>query len=204
MVQTFPDDKEIVLAAVKKCGCALSHASYRLKCDEEVVRAAVGQDGRALEYACTHFRGDMDIVLFACRKDLDAHAFCYLQHCPVVICAAVGCLAIRDGIDDEFGLHYLLQSVQISVLQDYCDSFLNSHLGFLLLLLGTRDKGNVLSKLTEHGPYFQLQFTDKIASYLVGGERSGERDGTFFSQLFLEAKCTHTALASCIMPKRRK
>jgi hypothetical protein len=198
----FSDDKEIVLAAVQNCGCALSSASYRLKCDEEVVRAALFQDGSALEHASNHLRGDMDIVLFACRKDLDAFAFCYLQHCPVVVCAAVGsgCLAIRAGMDDDFGLHDFLHSVQSSVLRDYCDSFLNAHLGFLLMLLGMRDRGNVLSKLTKHGPHFQLRFKDKIASYLVGGERRR----TFFSQLFLEAKCTHLALTSYILPKRRK
>ncbi len=42
------NNKEIVLAAVKKTGLALEFASENLKNDKEVVIAAVKQDGNAL------------------------------------------------------------------------------------------------------------------------------------------------------------
>jgi hypothetical protein len=59
------EDKDVVLAAVKKNGRALEFASKELRADPEVVSAAVRQDGCALQCASKELQGDREIVLAA-------------------------------------------------------------------------------------------------------------------------------------------
>lgn len=56
------DNKQVVLAAVKKYGSSLRYASKRLRDDRDVVYAAVSKHGYALEYASKRLRDDRDIV----------------------------------------------------------------------------------------------------------------------------------------------
>ena len=50
-------DREAVLEAVGKDGCALEYAPDELKADKEVVLAAVGQNGDAVEHTTDELRG---------------------------------------------------------------------------------------------------------------------------------------------------
>eukprot|EP00971_Amphidinium_carterae_P046421 914009-Amphidinium_carterae.1 len=72
------DDREGVLAAVKKNWRALKHASVSCRGDREIVLAAVKQDWHALHYAALSSRtyepaescrGDRAIVLAAVQQD---------------------------------------------------------------------------------------------------------------------------------------
>jgi hypothetical protein len=70
-------DRDVVLAAVRRCGDALRHASDRLRADREVVTAAVTQWGGALLHAAAELQGDRSIAALAGRprahsNDLDA------------------------------------------------------------------------------------------------------------------------------------
>lgn len=51
ITKQFPNDKQVVLLAVKKNGNALQYASHELQNDKEVVRAAACQNYRAFQYA---------------------------------------------------------------------------------------------------------------------------------------------------------
>ena len=56
--EDLPGYKEVVLAAVKKNGLALEHASDSLKVDKEVVLEAVKKNGLALKHASANLRED--------------------------------------------------------------------------------------------------------------------------------------------------
>jgi len=60
-------DREVVLEAVKRDGCALQYASEELKGDREVVKEAVKQNEGALEHASEELKGDRDVMLEAVR-----------------------------------------------------------------------------------------------------------------------------------------
>ncbi|CAE7836343.1 unnamed protein product [Symbiodinium sp. CCMP2592] len=61
--------KDVVLAAVKRCGREIWKASRRLRNDKEVVLAAVRQNGQALQYVGTELRNEREVVLAAVRQD---------------------------------------------------------------------------------------------------------------------------------------
>ena len=67
-ISYFPNDKELVLAAVKKSGTELFYASDQLKNDKEVVLAAVKQNGMALGLASDELKDDKEVVLVAVKK----------------------------------------------------------------------------------------------------------------------------------------
>lgn len=58
-------DRDTVLAAVRRCGSSLQHASPDLRGDREIVMAAVLESGLALQFASLALRSDSDIVLAA-------------------------------------------------------------------------------------------------------------------------------------------
>lgn len=62
------NNKEIILAAVKKDGENLYYASDALKNDREVVLEAVTKTGAALRHASEEFRDDKDVVLKAIEE----------------------------------------------------------------------------------------------------------------------------------------
>jgi len=73
--EELKNDKEIILAAVKKHGFALKYASEKLKDDKEVVLAAVNQSSSALidkdsalEHASERLKDDKEVVLAAVKK----------------------------------------------------------------------------------------------------------------------------------------
>ena len=92
-------DKELVLALVKNCGCALEFASDALRGDEEVCEAAVSQHWLSLMYCTAGVKRNKRVVLAAVRNGGNAlhHAHWSLQGDPEV--ALVACrqngLAIR-------------------------------------------------------------------------------------------------------------
>ena len=59
----FQNDKEVVLAAVKKYGYALEFAAPELQDDETVVMAATSSIANALQYANNRFWARRDLVL---------------------------------------------------------------------------------------------------------------------------------------------
>ena len=60
------EDREVVLAAVKRIGSALEHASDELKSDRDVVLAAVRESGFALRYASAELiRSDRVLTTYA-------------------------------------------------------------------------------------------------------------------------------------------
>ena len=63
------NDKEILLDAVNKRGCALRNASDDMKNDEDVVLAAVNQNGNALEWASDEMKNNQKIVLAAVNQN---------------------------------------------------------------------------------------------------------------------------------------
>jgi hypothetical protein len=69
------DDKEVVLAAVKKCGNALEYASATLRNDKDVVLAAVKKNGYVFQYASATLRNDKDVALIAVSDNI--YAFPY-------------------------------------------------------------------------------------------------------------------------------
>lgn len=69
------DDKDVVLAAVKRDGRELHYASDVLQNDKEVVLAAVRQYGQALSDASDELRNDKEVVLTAVKQDDWAYHF---------------------------------------------------------------------------------------------------------------------------------
>lgn len=69
------NDKEVVLAAVKKNGLALEYASTSLKNDSQVVLEAVKENGAALQFASKELRGDRKIVFEALKTYGDVAKF---------------------------------------------------------------------------------------------------------------------------------
>lgn len=71
-LQLAPDnlkaDRGVVLAAVRRRGAALQHASPELQADREIVLAAVRENGYALKYASEVLRDDREAVLAALHK----------------------------------------------------------------------------------------------------------------------------------------
>ncbi|CAE7411371.1 ANK1 [Symbiodinium natans] len=63
------NDREVVLAAVKKKSNALQFAPEVLRGDREVVLAAVERSGGALQYASEALKGDREVVLAAVKED---------------------------------------------------------------------------------------------------------------------------------------
>ena len=61
-------DRELVLAAVAKCGWVLRKVSEELKADKEVVLAAVAEEALALRYARESLRDDKGFMLAAVAK----------------------------------------------------------------------------------------------------------------------------------------
>ncbi len=70
--EDLPRYKKAVLAAVKKNGLALEHASDLLKADKEVVLAAVKKDGLALKHASDLLKADKEVVLAAVEQNVSA------------------------------------------------------------------------------------------------------------------------------------
>ena len=66
------DNKQQVLAAVKKNGYALQYASEKFKNDKDVILAAVNKNGNALRLASEIFKNDKDVVLAAVNQHGDA------------------------------------------------------------------------------------------------------------------------------------
>ena len=58
-------DREVVLAAVSKCGVALQFAAPELQADRAVVLEAVGSCGEAIHYASAELQRDPDVQLAA-------------------------------------------------------------------------------------------------------------------------------------------
>ena len=67
--QKLKADKEIVLAAVKHQGNALTEADKTLQSDKEIVLAAVNQDPWVLEHTIKKFKADKEVVITAVKKD---------------------------------------------------------------------------------------------------------------------------------------
>ncbi len=59
------EDRDVMLAAVKRDGMKLEYASDDLKRDRKVVLAAVRSDGGALKHAAAELQADMEVVLAA-------------------------------------------------------------------------------------------------------------------------------------------
>ncbi len=59
----YRHDKQVVVAAVTRNGCALEYALEQFKQDVEVVLAAVNQAGTALQYAHPDMQASFDVVL---------------------------------------------------------------------------------------------------------------------------------------------
>ena len=73
-------DRDIVMAAVKQDGYwALRHASVELKSDRDFVLEAVKQDGRALGCASDEIKADRDIVMEAVKQDGSALRFASVE-----------------------------------------------------------------------------------------------------------------------------
>jgi len=90
--ETAKEDRELVLAAVSRCGGALAHASEALRADREVVLVALGRDPLALGFAAPSLQGDRKVVLVAVRSCGQAlqHASEALRNDPEVVLAAMG------------------------------------------------------------------------------------------------------------------
>ena len=70
--QDRPEDRDVVMAAVKHDWRQLQYASAELKDDREIVMEAVKQNGRALKFASAELKGDREIVMEALAKDSKA------------------------------------------------------------------------------------------------------------------------------------
>jgi len=68
-----------MLAAVKRNGWLLLHASAELRADREVVLAAVGQQGMALVFASAELRSDREVVLAAVEDCCEALHFASVE-----------------------------------------------------------------------------------------------------------------------------
>lgn len=62
-------DREVVLAAVRRNGLQLEQASKELRGERDIVLAAVAERGQSLGFAAEPLRGDHEIVLQAVKKD---------------------------------------------------------------------------------------------------------------------------------------
>ncbi|CAK0793834.1 unnamed protein product [Prorocentrum cordatum] len=84
-------DRELVLAAVARCGSALERATEALRADAEVVRAAVRCDPGALRFAASELQDDRGVVLEAVRRSghVLRHASPRLRADAEVVLAAV-------------------------------------------------------------------------------------------------------------------
>lgn len=71
------DNELIVLEAVSDYGLVLSFVSDRLKDNKDIVMAAVNDCGNSIEYASKKLRNDKDIALIALKND--SFAFEYLS-----------------------------------------------------------------------------------------------------------------------------
>tara|TARA_B110000503_G_scaffold128250_1_gene198939 strand:- start:108 stop:1016 length:909 start_codon:yes stop_codon:yes gene_type:complete len=89
--KSLKNDKDVVLAAVRKTGSALAYASKRLENDKEVVLAAVTNDGRALFHASGDMQKDKEVVLAAVTNNAGALNFASddMQDDKEVVLAAV-------------------------------------------------------------------------------------------------------------------
>ena len=99
VLATHPSNRENVLKAVRRDGCALELASDTFKADRELVLEAVRNNGWALEYADDSLKADREVVLEAVKGKAYA-----LQHASDTLKAdrEVVLEAIRD-YDDGFG-----------------------------------------------------------------------------------------------------
>ena len=68
-------NKEVVLAAVKRCGVALKYSHKKLKRDKTIVMAAVQHNGCALQYAHESLKSNEAVVMAAVQ-----HSGCALQY----------------------------------------------------------------------------------------------------------------------------
>eukprot|EP00928_Gymnodinium_smaydae_P047656 TRINITY_DN31811_c0_g1_i1.p1 TRINITY_DN31811_c0_g1~~TRINITY_DN31811_c0_g1_i1.p1 ORF type:complete len:254 (-),score=60.18 TRINITY_DN31811_c0_g1_i1:288-1049(-) len=84
-------DREVVLAAVARNGCALEFASDELRADRDVVLAAGEEDAYAFEFAASALWADRDVVLAAVHRSGSALrcAVAELQADREVVLAAV-------------------------------------------------------------------------------------------------------------------
>ena len=60
---THEESRDFAIAAVKKNGNALKHASAQLRSDREVVLAAVCNDGNTMLYASPELKADREFVM---------------------------------------------------------------------------------------------------------------------------------------------
>jgi general stress protein YciG len=99
VLATHPSNRENVLKAVRRDGCALELASDTFKADRELVLEAVRNNGWALEYADDSLKADREVVLEAVKGKAYA-----LQHASDTLKAdrEVVLEAIRD-YDHGFG-----------------------------------------------------------------------------------------------------
>ena len=97
------DNRELVLAAVRRDGGTIYDASDALQHDRELVLTAVQQDGEALEYVTEALRHDREIVLAAVRQTGIALEYAPedLKNDREVVMAAVqsGGWALQDASD---------------------------------------------------------------------------------------------------------
>lgn len=70
--EVLREDREVILAAVRRSGLALKCAAPECQGDKEVVLEAVCQNGNALEFASAELQADRDIVLAAVARRGDA------------------------------------------------------------------------------------------------------------------------------------
>jgi hypothetical protein len=90
LIPELKSEREIVLAAVKKCGFALEDGDVKFRHDFEIVLAAVQSRGHALEYAAPALQADFRIVLAAVRQNYKARAYAAeeLKNHPIIVEAA--------------------------------------------------------------------------------------------------------------------
>ena len=69
LIHDFPNDPEIVMAAVTVDGKALKFASETLQNNKDIVMAAIKQDRRALKYVSAKLKDDMEHVLTLASKE---------------------------------------------------------------------------------------------------------------------------------------
>mmetsp|Transcript_16288 Transcript_16288/g.52125 ORF Transcript_16288/g.52125 Transcript_16288/m.52125 type:complete len:428 (+) Transcript_16288:199-1482(+) len=84
-------DRVKVLAALRRCGLALSRAPAEFRADREVVLVAVARHGEALQFAAPELKSDRGVVLAAVRQAGWAlqHAALSLQADREIVLAAV-------------------------------------------------------------------------------------------------------------------
>jgi len=68
------DDRDVVLHCVKNCGCAIKHASARLRGDKEIILAAAREwnSDTVLKLASAELQDDRDVVLRCVELNWDA------------------------------------------------------------------------------------------------------------------------------------